>query len=193
MEPFVTRELVVKNMICSRCLKVVREDLESLGVEVLDLKLGKLKLRYQEGKVTLEQINTLLKKDDFEIVKDKNELISESVKLLLIALVNNLPIMLDGKLSDYLANKLHMDYWSLSKVFSKTEGVTIERYFILLKIEKAKELIQYGELNFSEIAYELGYRNLYHLSGQFKQITGMSMRQYKQLDPVVRCPLNKIL
>ncbi|MFQ5445994.1 MAG: helix-turn-helix domain-containing protein [Saprospiraceae bacterium] len=193
MKTLITQELVIKNMICSRCLKVIRQDLESLGLEVLDLRLGRLKFRYPDGDVSLRQIQALLEEDDFEIVKEKNEMIAEQVKLALIGMVNNLPVLRDKKLSDYLAGTLHKDYWTLSKLFSKTEGTTIERYFILLRVEKAKELIEYDEMNFSEIAYELGYNNIHHLSGQFKQVTGMSMSQYKRLELKSRSPLNKIL
>jgi AraC-like DNA-binding protein len=180
-------------MICSRCLKVIRQDLESIGVELLELRLGKISIKYPKGKVTLKQIEEFLELDEFELVKDKDGAISEEVKLVLIEMVNNLPIDRTKKLSDLLAEKLHRDYWTLSRTFSKSEGTTIERYLILLRVEKAKELIEYDEMNFSEIAYELGYNNIYHLSGQFKQVTGMSMSEYKQLKDKPRLPLDKIL
>lgn len=179
-------------MICSRCLKVLRQDLEALGVEVLELRLGKLKFRYCTNAISLSQIEEVLKEDDFEFAREKNVQICEEIKLALINVIHALPNLLDKKLSDYLTEKLNKDYWTQSKVFSKTEGITIERYFILLRIEKAKELIEYDELNFSEIAYELGYNNLQYLSGQFKQFTGMSMSEYKQLKNKPRAPLDKI-
>jgi AraC family transcriptional regulator len=193
MESYETREIVIKNMVCSRCLKVIRQNLEGLGVAVLDLQLGWGKLRFPKGRVSLSQIEEVLKEDEFELVKNKDEKVSESVKLALIGMVNDLPITREKKLSAYLSEKLHKDYWSLSKVFSKTEGITIERYFILLRIEKAKELIEYSELNFSEIAYELGYNSIHHLSGQFRQVAGMSMSEYKQLKDKARSPFDKIL
>lgn len=193
METYEIKDLAIKNMICSRCLKVIRQDLESIGVELLELRLGKIRIKYPKDKVTLKQIEEFLELDEFELVKDKGEVISEEVKLVLIEMVNNLPIDRTQKLSDFLSEKLHRDYWTLSKTFSKTEGTTIERYLILLRVEKAKELIEYDEMNFSEIAYELGYNNINHLSGQFKQVTGMSMSEYKQLKDKLRSPLDKIL
>lgn len=180
-------------MICSRCMKVIRLDLEALGVEVLDLQLGKLKIRFPKGQLDLSEIEQILLEDEFEFVKDKDDQLVEEIKLTLLAIVNNLPILHDRKLSELLAEKFQKDYWSLSKIFSKSETVTIERYFILLRIEKAKELIEYGELTFSQIAYELGFSNISHLSGQFKQVTGMSMSEYKKLDSKIRLPLDKIL
>lgn len=193
METYQIQELTIRNMICTRCLKVIRQDLESIGVELLELRLGKIRIKYPKDKVTLQQIEDFLQLDEFELVKDRDGAVSEEVKLALIEMVNNLPIDRIKKLSDFMGEKLHRDYWTLSKIFSKTEGTTIERYLILLRVEKAKELIEYDEMNFSEIAYELGYNNINHLSNQFKQVTGMSMSEYKQLNDKPRSPLDKIL
>ena len=193
MESYEIHELIIKNMICSRCLKVARQDLEALGVEVLEMRLGRVKFRLPKGKVSLSQVEKILMEDEFEFVKSKDEQLSETIKLALVEIVNSLPVSRDKKMSEIIADKLLKDYWSLSKAFSKTEGITIERYFILLRIEKVKELIEYDELNFSEIAYELGYNNIYHLSRQFKQVVGMSMSEYKQLKDKPRSPLDKIL
>ena len=181
MKPSNICELVIKNMICSRCFKVIRQELESLGVEVLEFKLGKLKIKFPTNKITLLQIKTALEKDGFEIVRNTAERNTEIIKLVLLETVNELPIDRQQKLSVYLSQHLKKDYWSLSKAFSKTEEVTIEQYFIRLRIQKAKELIEYNELNFSEIAYELGYNSISNLSRQFKQILGISMTEYKQL------------
>ncbi|HFA49207.1 MAG TPA: AraC family transcriptional regulator [Bacteroidetes bacterium] len=186
-------ELTIKNMICSRCMKVVRQDLEALGIELLQLKMGKIKFRFNNKKTTIEDIKKVLEMDEFEFVKDKDEMISEEIKLALIELVKNLPLDRAKNLSDFLVEKLHRDYWTLSKTFSKTEGVTIQRYFILLRIEKAKELIEYEQMNFSEIAYELGYQNIYGLSAQFKQEAGISMSEYKKLKNHLRTPFDKII
>ena len=98
----------------------------------------------------------------------------------------------DTSLSDYLAKNLAKSYANISRVFSKKEEITIEKYFIRLKIEKAKELVEYGNQSFSEIAYQLGYKNLQHLSRQFKQITGMSMSEYQKLQNPERTSLDKI-
>ena len=141
MQTYETHELVIKNMICSRCLKVVRQDLEKLGVEVLELRLGKLKIRFSTEEMTLGKIKTELEKDDFEFATDKDEVLAEEIKLVLVEMINNLPIILNQKLSDFLAEKLHRDYWTLSKTFSKVEGITLEHYFIMLRVEKAKELL----------------------------------------------------
>ncbi|WP_020534839.1 AraC family transcriptional regulator [Lewinella cohaerens] len=188
-----TRELVLKNMICTRCIKVIRQELEQLGVEVLYLQLGKLRIRYASQKVSFDKIRNILEKDGFELAKNKEEILVESIKRILIKTVNSVPFTIDKNLSDFLGKTLNKDYWTLSKTFSKFEGTTIEKYFIMLKIEKAKELIGYGEMNFSEIAFGLGYANLNHLSNQFKKLTNMSMSDYKKVEFKRRLPLDKIL
>ena len=85
-----------------------------------------------------------------------------------------------------------MDYHSLSTLFSSTENVTIERYIILQKIELVKELLRYDELSLKEIAYQMGYSSLAHLSSQFKKVTGMSARTYKKLRDTQRIPLDSV-
>jgi AraC-like DNA-binding protein len=117
----------------------------------------------------------------------------ENIKIELIKTINNGENDIVGNMSTYLSEKLHKDYTFLSKMFSKKEGTTIEKYYIDLKIERAKELIQMNELNFSEIGYALNYRNSSHLASQFKSVTGMSMGAYKKLQQWDRKPLDKIM
>ena len=187
-----TRELVLKNMICTRCLKVVRQELQHLGVEVLNLQLGKLRIRFPHEHIQFEEIQSILSRDGFELAEGKEEIIAERIKRVLIDLVNSVSISIEKNLSDYLSKSLNKDYWTLSKTFSKVEKMTIEKYFILLRVEKAKELIEYDEMNFSEIAFRLGYASLNHLSNQFKKVTNMSMTAYKKLETKPRLPLDKI-
>jgi YesN/AraC family two-component response regulator len=110
-----------------------------------------------------------------------------------VKLVDDLPIVTKIKLSEFLSIKIGKDYTNLSKLFSRVEGVTIEKYFINLKVEKAKELIQDCQLNFTQIAYDLGYGNVNYLSNQFKQFTGMSMSTYKNNAVWKRKPIDEIL
>ncbi len=51
-------------------------------------------------------------------------------------------------------------------------------YFNNMKIEKAKELIRNGIMNFTEIAYFLSYSSLPYFSKRFKKTTGMSPLEY---------------
>lgn len=187
------KELHIKGMVCNRCISVVKDEFEKLGAEILEIKLGKVLLKFPEFKISLNDFESVLKKHDFELIIDEESKVIESVKSILITLISNLPIKLTTNLSDILVAQLHKDYTYLSKLFSTKLGVTIEKYFIHLKIEKAKELIEAGQLNFTQISYDLGYSSVNYLSSQFKQITGMRMGDYKKLSNWDRASLDKIL
>ena len=168
-------------MVCKRCLKVIKQELEEIGVEVLSLELGKLTVRntlMNVAEIDI-QIREALHSNGFEIAVSEVEILVEEVKIALIELIKELPLHLKVKTSEHLASKLHRDYKSLSKMFSKNENTTIEHYFIKLKIEKVKELIQLQQYTFSDIAYLLDYCSVNHLSRQFKNSTGLSMTDYK--------------
>lgn len=186
-------ELRIKGMVCDRCISTVKTELENLGALVIELKLGKAIINYPKHKITLKSIENALEKHNFELIVDDNTKIIEAVKNVLVEIISNLPIEMTTNLSTILANKLQKDYTYLSKLFSNKLEITIEKYFILLKIEKTKELIQTGQLNFTQISYDLGYSSVNYLSNQFKQITGMSMSDYKKLSNWNRRPLDKIL
>jgi len=187
------RELSIKGMVCNRCINVVIAELDTLGVTILEIKLGKALIKYPEYKISLQDFERVLKKHDFELIIDEDTKTVEDIRAILIELISNLPIKMTANLSAILVRQLHKDYTYLSKLFSAKVGVTIEKYFILLKIEKAKELIQNKELNFTQISYDLDYSSVNYLSSQFKQITGMKMGDYKKLSHLERKSLDKIL
>ena len=182
MESF--REYWIKNMVCRRCLKVIKQELEEINVQVLSLELGKptvLSSSVSDGQID-NQIKEALYANGSQIAISEEEMLIEEVKIILIELTKELPIHLKVKTSELLASKLQRDYKILSKMFSKNESTTIEQYFIKLKIEKVKELIQLQEYTFSEIAYLLDYSSLNHLSRQFKSVSGKNMTDYRSLE-----------
>jgi YesN/AraC family two-component response regulator len=187
------KELQIKGMVCRRCLSTVRRELENLGTEIVELELGKAIIKYQENTLKMQDVENALNRNDFELLTDDESKVIEKIKLILIGMVDNTPLIMKVNLSEKLVDSLNKDYTFLSKLFSKLEGITIEKYFIQLKIEKAKEFIQYDQFNFTEVAYELGYSSVNYLSNQFKQATGMSMSTYKKLSDWDRKPLDKIL
>ena len=176
-------------MVCNRCKTVLKQELEAIGVEIINVELGKVTLKIN-SEIDLSTIKKIVDTNGFEVILDDNELILEEIKIALILLLDKSN---DESLSSYLTKKIGREYSSLSKLFSKKEGITIEKYFINLKIEKAKEFIQMGNLNFSEIAYSLSYKNSSHLAQQFKTITGMSMSDYKNIKNWERKPFDQII
>jgi AraC family transcriptional regulator len=186
-------EFQIKGMVCPRCHSTVKNELRNLGAEVLELELGKAVIRYPKNSINVQSIESALKRNGFELLTNDESKIIEKIKIVLIGIISETPIVLKVNLSETIVDNLGKDYTFLSKLFSNIEGITIEKYFIQLKIEKAKELIQYDQLNFTEIAYELGYSSVNYLSNQFKQITGMSMSEHKKLSLWNRKSLDKIL
>ncbi len=177
-------------MVCDRCIAAVKQTLNDMQIPVLDINLGKVTVPNQN--IDTQQLNEALKEIGFELLQDKNAIISAQVKALLIDLIHYRTDDTKLNFSDYLQEHLKIDYAVISKIFSKTEGLTIEKFIILQKIEKVKELIDYGELNFSEIAYKLQYSSVSHLSRQFKKVTGLTLSQYKNQSDSKRNPLDRI-
>lgn len=174
-------EFWIKNMVCSRCLKVIKQELQELGVTVLSLELGRLLVEAPKktSNEIVEAVTTVLHANDFEIVQKEEEMLVERMKIILIEQLQELPLHIKVKTSELLASRLHKDYKTLSKLFSANEQTTLEKYFIKLKIEKVKELIQLKQHSFSDIGYLLDYSSVNHLSRQFKEVVGMSMTDYK--------------
>ncbi|APD08210.1 hypothetical protein UJ101_02712 [Flavobacteriaceae bacterium UJ101] len=175
-----TIEISVKNMVCNRCIKVVREELIQHEIDFVRVDLGKIYFDKALSNQTKRQLATLLEKEGFELLEDKNQQLVNTIKSFIIKQIHQKE-HLDSNLntSKVLSNELGMDYTQISKLFSQTEGRTIEHYTIEQKIEYVKELLIYGELTLSEISYKLNYSSPQHLSRQFKQVTGMTPTAFK--------------
>ncbi len=186
-------EVFIKNMVCDRCIKVVRNELLEAGVEVVEVELGRVVYKSHDKQQDASKLDNVLNENGFQLIESTDRILVEKVKLSLIRLLQKLPIEKTGTLSSYLSEKTNCDYSRLSRVFSYTENTTVEKYFIKLKIEKVKELIQTREYNFTEIGQLLDYSNANHLSRQFKSETGMNLTQYKALDQNFRNSLDQIL
>lgn len=185
--------LYIKNMVCDRCILIVRQELENLGFEVNNIVLGKVTIAPEPDQLKLQEISSVLQVLGFELIdKDKDQLI-EQIKTQIIELVHYSDLStLKQSMMGILADKLNKDYVYLSRLFSDAEGITIEKYIIQQKVEKVKELLEYGELNLNEIAYQMGYSSSAHLSTQFKAVTGMPPSKYKTQPAGDRKPLDQI-
>ena len=184
--------LYIKNMVCDRCISAVHKILSDLKIEHGQVLLGEVLLNTAPTAEQKQLLQERLQEQGFELIDDKKTRIIEQVKKLLIKRVNEELDDTRDNLSGYLSTQLHLDYPYLSHLFSSIEGITIEKYFIAQKIEKAKELLVYDELSLSEIAYKLGYSSVQHLSNQFKKITGLTPSHFKQVGAERRKPLDGI-
>lgn len=188
-------KLFIKNMVCSRCIKVIKQELEELVIKIISIELGELVIddTNSDNDEIISQIEKVLHANNFEIIHNPEEILVEKIKHFLFNKIEELPLNSTVNLSQAVSDELNHNYKSLSKLFSSLEKITIEKYFIRLKIEKVKELIQLKQHTFSEIRYLLDYNNLNHLSRQFKEIVGMSMTEYKNSENSKRIHYEEII
>lgn len=169
--------LNIKNMVCPRCIVAVRTLLLSEGLTPGEVTLGIADIKEELGAEQQERLSKSLEEMGFELLDDPRSMLVEQMRLAVIEWVR-----MDGerpKMSDYLCERLRRDYSSLSKLFREVQGLTLERYAIVHRIEYAKELLCYNRLSTSEIAYKLGYSSPAHFSAQFKQVTGMTPKMMR--------------
>jgi AraC-like DNA-binding protein len=179
-------------MVCNRCRMVVTDALKKTGIQPLEVELGEVTLSESLTPAQEDELESLLKKSGFELIDDKKSRTIEKIKSAVIRLIQENKNQLKTNLSDYLSSALNQDYSSVSRLFSEVEGTTIEQYYIQQKIEKVKELLVYDELSLSEIAFELGYSNVAHLSSQFKKVTGLTPSHFKSLKERKRKSIDEI-
>ena len=179
-------------MVSTRCKMAVKEELKKLGLHFIVVELGEVEVM---EKITAEQRDELkigLHNSGLELMDDKRSVLIEKIKTVIIEMVHYSDEVIKVNFSHYLADKLNHDYTYLANLFSEVQGTTIEQFIISHKIERIKELINYGELNITEIAWKMNYSSVAHLSNQFKKMTGLSPSQFKKLKDKRRSPIEEI-
>ena len=185
-------EIIVKNMVCPRCIEAVRHSLDQLNIPFVDVQLGKIQLVKSINGLQKQQLSEQLKSKGFELLDDKQSQLINTIKSIIIEEIHypkeNKPI----NISTLLTQQLPYDYSYLSRLFSAVEGRTIEKFVMAQKIEKVKELLTYDELSLSQIAFQLHYSSTAYLSAQFKKMTGMTASTFKKLQKQQRKSLDQI-
>jgi AraC family transcriptional regulator len=176
-----SNKLLIKNMVCQRCILTVESIMLKLDVPVAKVTMGEIELNAAVSESKLKNIESELKKVGFELIETRFNKIVEDIKRIVLAHIADLSGEKNIKLSSLITGKIHYDYSYLSDLFSSIEGITIEQFFILQRIEKVKELIVYEELSLIEISYQTGFSSVHHLSAQFKKITGLTPSHFKKL------------
>lgn len=173
-------DLHIKNMVCDRCIFVVRNEFNKLGFQPVEVGLGIVKLEEELDINKRVKISQVLIAHGFELLDSHNSRLIERIKNSIISKIHHSErVDIKVNWSKLLAEEFSQDYYSLSSLFSSVEGITLEQYIIRQKIERVKELLFYDELTLSEISYKLGYSSVQHLSTQFKKITGQTPTQFK--------------
>ena len=168
-------------MVCIRCKMVVKEELTKLGLHYTSVELGEVEVLEKISLEQHDQFKTALLKSGLELMDDKKSVLIQKIKNVIIELVHYSDEPLTINFSEFLSQKLNHDYTYLANLFSEVQGTTIEKFLIAHKIERVKELLVYDELNLTQIAYQMHYSSVGHLSAQFKKVTGLTPSHFKQL------------
>lgn len=179
-------------MVSARCKMAVKEALKSLGLHFIVVDLGEVEVMETLTADQREQLKSALLLSGLELMDDKRAVLIEKIKNAIIEKVHYSDQILKINFSDFLSERLKLDYTYLSNLFSEVQGTTIEQFIICHKVERIKELIIYGELNITEIAHTMNYSSVAHLSNQFKKVTGLSPSHFKQLKDKRRKPIEEI-
>ena len=185
-------EILIKNMVCPRCIEAVKKTLMDTHIEFESIELGKVALpRDLEGSKKSELSKSLQEKG-FELLEKKSAALISQIKSLIIEQIHHRDQGMSENFSSFLSINLNHEYTSLSRLFSQVEGITIEKYITRQKIERVKEFLFYDQLSLSEIAFELGYSSVAYLSAQFKKETGMTPSEFKKNQGLKRKSLDQI-
>lgn len=179
-------------MVSTRCKMVVKEALRKLGLHFIVVDLGVVDVMETLTKEQKQELQMLLFNAGLELIDDKKAVLIEKIKNVIIEMVHYADELPKTNFSDFISKKLDYDYTYLANLFSEVQGTTIEQYIISHKIERIKELIVYGEMNITEIANNMNYSSVAHLSSQFKKATGLTPSHFKQLKEKRRIPIEEI-
>ena len=187
-----SQHIMVKNMVCPRCIESVQSVFKELNLVITAIELGKVTLKEAIKPNQKQELKTILKAKGFELLDDKQTQTINAVKSIIIEEIHYKKELSLVNFSTLLAEKLHYDYAYLSRLFSTVEGRTIEKFIVAQKIEKVKELLTYNEMTLTKIAFQMNYSSVAYLSSQFKKITGMSPSAFKNLQNGKRQFLDEI-
>ena len=185
-------KLYIKYMVSNRCKTAVKEDLKRLGLHFIMVDLGEVEIMENISEEKREQVKIALLNSGFELMDDKRAVLIEKIKNTIIEMVHHTDELIKTNFSNFLSEKLNHDYTYLANLFSEVQGTTIEQFIIAHKIERIKELIIYGEMTITEIAWKMNYSSVAHLSNQFKKMTGLTPSHFKQLKDKRRSPLEEV-
>ncbi len=179
-------------MVSNRCKMAVKEELKKLGLHFTPVELGEVEIMENISMEQRDQLKIALHNSGLELMDDKRAVLIEKIKNVIVEMVHHSDEMIKINFSDFLSEKLNHDYTYMANLFSEVQGTTIEQFIISHKIERIKELMIYGELNITEIAWKMNYSSVAHLSNQFKKVTGLSPSHFKQLKDKRRNPIEEI-
>ncbi len=169
-------------MVCPRCVMAVEEIVQRQGLHAVEIDLGTVVIQEEQlSAIQLDDLNAALKKIGFELLDESKSQLVEQMKAVVIRRIFQSE-RLDERTnwSKIMADECFHAYGHLSAVFSAETGMTLEQFIIRQKVERIKELLSYKQLSLTEIADQLGYSSVAHLSSQFKKITGETPSAFRK-------------
>lgn len=185
-------KLYIKYMVSNRCKMMVKDELKKLGLHFIIVDLGVVEIMENISDEKRSLLKANLFESGLELMDDKRAILIEKVKNVIIQMIHYTEEPIRVTFSEYLSEKLNQNYTYLANLFSEVQGITIEQFMILHKVERIKELIIYDELNITEIAWKMNYSSVAHLSTQFKKVTGLSPSHFKSLKDKRRNPIEEL-
>lgn len=179
-------------MVSARCKMAVKEELKKLGLHFMVVELGEVEVMETLSTEMREELKAALLVSGLELMDDKRAVLIEKVINVVTEMIHYSDETPKMNYSDFISEKLNYDYTYLSNLFSEVRGMTLQQFIIVNKIERAKELLLYDEMNLTEISYKLHYSSVAHLSNQFKKVTGLSPSQFKNLKDKKRSSIEDI-
>ena len=161
-------------MVSNRCKTFVQEEMNKLGVYSITVELGEVELSENLPEEKLRLLDSALRSAGLELLEDKMDQLVENIKAAIHEVVYHMDDIAKPNYSEIISKKVNLSYTSLSNTFSKSQGITIEKYIIEQRIERVKELLIYTDQTLDEMAFKLHYSSVAHLSNQFKKFTGMT-------------------
>lgn len=179
-------------MVSARCKTAVKEELKKMGLHYIVVDLGEVEIMEELSQEMRDALKMGLMASGLELMDDKKSILIQKIIAVVVEMIHHSDEVPKVNHSEYISDKMEYDYTYLANLFSEVKGTTLQQFIICHKIERIKELIIYGELNMTEIAWKLNYSSVAHLSNQFRKITGLSPSHFKQLKDKKRTPLEEV-
>jgi AraC family transcriptional regulator len=186
------QKLFIKNMVCPRCISSVENLFKKLEIPFKKITLGEVEIEKELSVKKRLELDEELKAVGFELIDNRTAVLIEKIKKTVLFYISQLDETKRINLSSYIASAVNYEYTYISNLFSSIEGMTIEQFFILQRVEKVKELLVYDQYSLSEISDTLGYSSIHHLSAQFKKVTGLTPSHFKKIGLSKRKSIDKL-
>lgn len=187
-----SHKLLIKNMVCQRCILTVENILANLHIAIRNITMGEVELAHKLSGDERNRLQQELGKVGFELIETRINKTIEDIKLAVMDYLARAAETKNQRLSSFITDRVPNDYSYLSDLFSSVEGKTIEQFFILQRIEKVKELLVYDQLSLTQIAYQTAFSSVHHLSAQFKKVTGLTPSHFKNIAGEKRKSLDQL-